>query len=192
MPYKYSTEIKENNAKASGISLPISTKHSIEICSFIRGKTVERAKTILEGVIKKKEAVPFRRFTESVGHRRGGMSSGRYPVKASAEILKVVKSAESNAQFRGLSAGDLIVRHISAQRAAGSLHYGRQRGRQQKRTTIEVVVEEKRMKEEKGKAEEKPKQEAKKEKKAPVKEGKKKEPEKESPKEPQKAEEKKE
>ena len=172
MAYKYSTETPENNAKAVGVSLPISSKHSIEICNFVRGKSVERVKRLLEEVIKGKTAVPFKRFTESVGHRRGKMSSGRYPAKASKEILNIVKNAEANAQFKGLSVSDLVVRHISAQRAAGAMHYGRQRGRQQKRTTIEVVVEEKRKEEKKeGGAKKEAKKEAPKEKKAEKKEG---------------------
>ena len=181
MAYKYSTETPENNAKAVGVSLPISTKHSIEICNFVRGKSVERVKRLLEEVVKGKTAVPFKRFTESVGHRRGKMSAGRYPAKASKEILNIVKNAEANAQFKGLSVADLVVRHISSQRAAGAMHYGRQRGRQQKRTTIEVVVEEKRKEEKKGEK----KEEVKKEQKA--------EEKKEAPKSPsQKTEEKKE
>ncbi len=144
MPHKYTTETTENSAKAVGVSLPVSTKHSIEICNYLRGKSVERAKKILEGVIKVKEAIPVKRFTESVGHRRGKMSSGRYPVKASSEILKIIKSAEANAQFKGLSVADLVVRHIASQRAAGVMRSGRHRGRQGKRTTVEVIVEEKR------------------------------------------------
>lgn len=142
MAYGYSADVKGNHAKAVSIFLPVSSKHCIEICNFIRGKPVERAKRMLEEVMKLKTAVPFKRFTESVGHRRGSICSGRFPVKAAKEILKTIKSAEANAQFKGLSTSELVLKHISSQRAAITPHYGRTRGQKHHRTTIEVIVAE--------------------------------------------------
>lgn len=141
MSYKYSTTVGEKDAAAVGISLPISTKHTIEIAAFLRGKKLERAKTILGEVIKGKEAIPFKRFTNGVGHRRGSMASGRFPKKACGEILKIVSSAQANAQFKGLSSSDLVVRHISAQKCSNTYSYGRRR-RLAKRTSVEVVLSE--------------------------------------------------
>ena len=89
-------------AKASGMSLPISTKQSIEICNFIRNKTLEKAKAILERVLEKKEAIPFKRFGSDTGHKRGAIGAGRYPQKTAKEILKVLDSVEANAQAKGL------------------------------------------------------------------------------------------
>ena len=71
-------------------SLKISPKHSVEICSAIRGMEVEKAKTYLKDVIAMKKSIPFKRHNKKVGHRKGqeGWPSGRYPVKAADWILE--------------------------------------------------------------------------------------------------------
>ena len=78
------------------------------------------------------------------------MAAGRYPIKACQHILALLESAESNAQFKGLSTADLIVTHISAQKGPDTWRYGRHIRRQAKRTHIEIILEErKKAKEEK-------------------------------------------
>lgn len=139
--YNYSTAIGEKDAAAVGRSLPISTKQAIEICAFIRERKLEMAKKLLTGVLNEKTAIPFKRFTDGIGHKKGKMAGGRYPKKACAEILKMLNSAQANAQFKGLSSADLVIRHINAQRAAKAWHYGRRRT-QAKRTTVEIVLTE--------------------------------------------------
>ena len=139
--YKYSAKDSENAAKAVGRSLSISTKQSIEICNFIRKKQVQKAKMMLNDVIEKKIAVPFKRFT-AVGHKPGKIASGRYPEKSAKEILKVLESAEKNAQFKGLNTSNLIISHTCAHKASRPWHYGRQRRIKMKRTHIEIIVEE--------------------------------------------------
>lgn len=141
--YNYSKKIvnNDNTAKAVGREFPISTKQSIEICNFIRNLNVEKAKIILNKVIKMEQAVPVKRFTGGVGHKKS-IGPGRYPIKACGEILKLLEGAVTNAQFKGLNATSLVIVHISAQKGAKRWHYGRQRRRQSKRTSIEIVLEE--------------------------------------------------
>jgi large subunit ribosomal protein L22 len=143
--YTYSKKIEEeeNVAKAVGVALPISTKQSIEICNFIRRKPLEKAKQMLIDVMNKKIAVPFKRFNDDMGHKRGKIAAGRYPEKSCSHILKLLESVEANAQFKGLNTANLAITHICAQKAARPWHYGRQRRRKMKRTNIEVIVEEK-------------------------------------------------
>jgi ribosomal protein L22 len=69
--YAFEGYAKESMAKARGISLGISSKQSMEVCSFIRGKKLAAAKRMLEDVIAMKRAVPFKRFNHNIGHRRG-------------------------------------------------------------------------------------------------------------------------
>ncbi len=138
--YKYSTKINENCAKVFGSSLPISRKHSFAICKALRKMALPKAKKYMEAVISKKQAIPFTRFTNGLGHRPG-MAAGRYPIKACSHILKLLNSVEANAQFKGLSTANLILKHIVAQKASSVLRSGRQR-REAKRTHIEIVVEE--------------------------------------------------
>lgn len=139
--YKYSTELKENMAKAVGVGLPISSKQSREICAKIRGLKVDKAKNFLEEVISFKAAVPYKRYNRSIPHRKV-IGPGRFPVKACKNILSIVKSAEANAQFKGLSIKNLFVKHVSAQKGSKTIRYGRLHNKT-KKTHIEVVLEEK-------------------------------------------------
>jgi len=132
---------KEHMAKVTGSSLPISTKKSIEVCNFIRFKDLNKAKDFLNKVISLEAAVPFKRFNADTGHKTG-IGPGRYPVKTSEEIVKLLESVEANAQFKGLDTSKLIIKHICANQASKSWHYGRQRKRKMKRTNIDIIVEE--------------------------------------------------
>ena len=132
MAYKYSTEIKENYAKAVGVSLPVSLKQAVMVCAFIRGKSIDKVKDYLAGVVKTKKPIPFTRFNKDMAHRKG-MAAGRFPIKTAQNILDLVKSAESNAQFKGLSTVNLIVLHASAQKGQSTWRFGRHRRRRAKR-----------------------------------------------------------
>ena len=123
-------------------NLGISTKTSIEVCSLIRNKSTEKAKKILERVIEKKQAVPYKRHFKEIPHRKGNMMTGRYPIKTSQEILSLIKSAEANARYKGMSQ-NLIISHISANKGEGQARYGRKIGRKAKRTHIKIIVKEK-------------------------------------------------
>ena len=128
-------------ATTMGKSLPISTRHSVEICNLIRGKTSEQGRKVLERVMSKKSAVPYKRYLHGVGHRSGKMAAGRYPEKASSYILDLLKSVESNAENKGLTA-PFKIKDIIANQAPRSWHHGRQRRRKTKRTHIKIVLEE--------------------------------------------------
>lgn len=132
---------KENMARAVGRSLPISFKQSIEICNFIRNKTVNYAKNVLSKVIDHKQAIPFKRFNDNTGHKKGIMA-GRYPKKASMEILGLINSVESNAQFKGLNTANLVITHLIANNASKVTRLGRKRSRLAKKTNVEIVVQE--------------------------------------------------
>lgn len=143
MAYNYAVKMKENCAKAMGVSMPVSHKKAILVCNFIRHKTVSKAKALLQDVIEQKRAVPYTRFNDGVGHRKG-MNAGRYPIDTCKHILALLESAESNAQFKGLNTGNLVVMHTCAQRGPTTWHYGRHKRREAKRAHVEIVVEEKR------------------------------------------------
>ena len=129
-------------AKASGRNIGISRKDSVEVANFIRGKMVAKVKVLLAGVIEQKVVVPFRRFNRDRGHKRGKVAAGRYPVKTSTEFLKLLESAESNAINKGMNAEDLIVSRVVANKGNGQMHHGRKRGREMKRTHLEIEVTE--------------------------------------------------
>ena len=129
-------------ARAVGINLPVSFKHSVEICRFIKNKNVVDVKRLLKGVLEKKTAIPFIKYNFDLGHKKK-IGPGRYPQNASKEFIKLIESAEANAQFKGLNTSNLVIAHISAHNSGNAWHYGRKTRRRMKRANIEIVVVEK-------------------------------------------------
>jgi large subunit ribosomal protein L22 len=114
----YSIQTGDASARAKANELPISPKHAIEIAREVRGMKTKDAIEFLEDVVALKRAVAFRRFNSDVAHKRGlkGWDAGRYPVKASACFITLIKSVEKNAEYIGLDTENLIIDHISANR----------------------------------------------------------------------------
>lgn len=157
--YRYSCKVEENMAASVGRDLPISTKQAIEICSHIRRKGIERARSFLKNVTQSKEAVPFRRFNGDVGHKKK-IGPGRFPQKAAKTILGVIDNAQANAQNKGLATGKLEIYHTCAHKASTPMKRGRQGNRQMKRTHVEVVLRESLKKEKKEKSKPQPSKKA--------------------------------
>jgi len=138
--------------RASGRDLRISPKEAREICDTIKNMEVDDAMKYLELVIKKKEAVPYRRFNSNVPHHRElsgrfGIPSGRYPIRASAEIINVLKNAKANAENKGLDIERLRITHACAQAAMKMKNYiqrahGRSSPYFHPLTHIEIILEE--------------------------------------------------
>lgn len=139
--YSYKGYSHENMARAIGTDLPISFKQSVEICNYIKNKNAGKAKKMLQDVIDKKAAVPFKRYIFDLGHKKN-TGPGRYPLNASKKFIQLIESAEANAQFRGFNTSNLVITHINAHKAGKAWHFGRQSRRRMKRTNIEIIVEE--------------------------------------------------
>ena len=134
-------DLDNHTAKAFGKSLGISTKVAVNIAKKLRGMDADKAVAYLDRVAKLEQAVPYTRFTDGVGHRKGKMASGRFPVKAATEINNVLKSAISNAANQNLSE-ELVIEAIIANKAGNRFHFGRQRRRAMKQTHVEIVLRE--------------------------------------------------
>ena len=77
---------------------------------------------------KQAKAIPFRKGSGNklrkrngpgkVGHRKGGMGPGRYPVKAAMKFIKLINSAAENARHRydDIDANDMFITHCAAHR----------------------------------------------------------------------------
>ena len=112
--FPYNPEI---HAAARGVGLNISPKAAREVCKALKGMDLEKAKNYLERVIEMNQAVPFKRHDGKVGHRRGkGMSTGRYPVKTAAAILKVIESAGNNGEAIHIDIENWRILHIATSR----------------------------------------------------------------------------
>ena len=132
----------EHTASVYGKHMPISTKHAIEICNFIKGKSIATSKKLLQNVMEKKQAVPFKIFKRNICHKPGHMAAGRYPYKASQHVLRLLNSLEANAQNKGLDVNSLIITSVIPNRASRPYHYGRKRRVKMKRTHIQIIAEE--------------------------------------------------
>jgi large subunit ribosomal protein L22 len=106
----------EKSVKASAREIRVSHKAAREVCRVIKGMMLTQAKKYLKNVMAKKSAVPYKRFTKKLGHRRGldHASAGRYPVKAAKYILKVLESAEANAENKGLDIDRMRIIHAAS------------------------------------------------------------------------------
>ena len=125
-------------ATARSVQVDMHVKHCFEVCRAVKNKTAGEAIAFLNQVLKidsnradvrrKAAAVPFRLGSGNkrkrrsgpsmVGHRKGGIGPGRFPVKASREIIKVIESAMENAryQYEDIDAEEMLITHIAAHR----------------------------------------------------------------------------
>ena len=136
----------DTTSRAIGKELPISPKHSREICGMIRGMEVDGAIDALNAIIELRRAVPFKRYTKYISHKKG-TGPGRYPQKAARAILVVIEGAMSNAEYKGLDPDSMKVKVIAAhlgrtQEGWRPRAYGRATPFDQQTVNIEVILEE--------------------------------------------------
>ena len=125
MPLKYTFNPRiETSAKAYGKSVSVSTKNSVIICRALSGLNLAKGKRLLDGLLSEKQSL-----------------DGKYHTNAASEILNLLKSAESNAEFKGLDIDRLII-HASAHRGFTFRRPRRlkMRGDQKKMTNLQVVL----------------------------------------------------
>ena len=109
----------------------------------IRRKAVAVPFRLGSGNLKKKRSGP-----SMVGHRKGGIGPGRFPVKASRAFIKLIESAMENArhQYEDVDAEEMEITHVAAHR--GQIKKGwipRARGRatpsNHYRVNLEIFLE---------------------------------------------------
>lgn len=137
----------ETTCRAMGHELHISPRHAREICKAIKGMKINQAEEYLENVAALKQAVPFKRHNDSMGHRRGPMAAGRYPQKAAREFSTILKNAKANGEYKGLDTERMKIIHIARQKGRVIRGYmPRARGRSSPKNTetvnIEVILKE--------------------------------------------------
>jgi len=145
---------EEHIAKVNSKDLPISTKSSIEVCNFIRSKSVADSKRLLKDVLNGKVAIPAKRFNKDRGHKPGRIAAGIYPRNVCKHVIELLESVEANAQNKGLNVNNLIIKSVVPNKASAPWRFGRHRRRKTKRTHISIIVEEKSVKKPKDKVKE--------------------------------------
>lgn len=91
--------VKKEKAIVNGKDLPISKKHSMAVCDFIRYRRIENVIPELEQVVILKRAIPMK---GEIPHRKGNMMSGRYPVNTCKVFIKLLKTLNANSSVNGL------------------------------------------------------------------------------------------
>ncbi len=124
---------KKTKAVVNGVDIPISTKHSMAICRFIKRKKISQAISDLEQVAKIRKPIPMK---GEIPHRKGKMMSGRFPQKAAKQFIILLKSLSSNAIYFGIE--EPIITEAFAN--IGARPFGR-KGIRRKRTHIRIVAE---------------------------------------------------
>ena len=132
--------------------VPVHPKVMREVAAAIKGMKLQDAKRFLRNVIAKKEAVPFKRAHGKQAHRRGLADKwkwpiGRYPVKASKYMLKLLDNVENNAANKQLDVERLKIIHVAAHKGVTLKRwmpraFGRATPKNRVHSHIEIVVEE--------------------------------------------------
>jgi len=145
MGYTQETDA-ENTSRALGKEMSVSPKHCREVCKMLTGMKVEDAKKYLEEVIELKRAVPYTRFKMYL-NPKPKIGPGRYPKNAAKAILRVLQSAQSNAEYKGLDAENMRVKVAAAHRGRIQKSFmpraqGRSTPWNEQTTNIEIILEE--------------------------------------------------
>lgn len=115
----------EKSVKVYGRGLRISAKKSTEICRAITGMTLPKAQAFVEGLV-----------TQKISLNR------KYHTNTATEILSLLKSAEANAEFKGLNAERMFL-HASAHEGFQYMTPRRfkSRGQRRKIAHVQIILE---------------------------------------------------
>jgi large subunit ribosomal protein L22 len=134
--------------RAAGREVRVSHKAAREVCTAIKGMTLDQAKQYLNKVVAKKQPVPFRRYNKKLGHRHGveHAFAARYPIKVATRMLQVLEGAEANAEFKGFDLERLRIIHAVAVPGTKLKRFtpramGRSTAKYETLTHIELVLE---------------------------------------------------
>jgi large subunit ribosomal protein L22 len=144
--YTYEAESGVSIARARAIEVPMSPKKTYEVLNAIRGKPLERARTILTEAAEGRRAIPFRRYNQETAHHVGS-GPGRFPKKVCTQLLKLLQNAESNAEYEGLDPDRLYIRVAACargriQKANMPRAQGRATAWNEQTTNVEIVLAE--------------------------------------------------
>ena len=114
--YSLDPENPTKSCKSKGSNLCVHFKNTRENAQAIKGMHIRKATKCLKDVTLKKQCVPYRHYNGGVGGctqaKQWGWTQGRWPKKSAEFLLHMLKSAESNAELKGLDVDSLVIEHI--------------------------------------------------------------------------------
>ncbi len=125
MKYAFNPKGKKS-AKAYGNGLRVSRKSSIIVCSRITGMGLDKGRTFLMNLLLQKQSI-----------------GGKYYTNVTKEVVNLLRSAETNAEFKGLDPSKMMI-HASAHKGFTFFRprgYKRRR-EQRKMANVQIVLEE--------------------------------------------------
>lgn len=146
--YAFQNYDSKTMARVAGTNLAISRKAAREIGVFIKNRQIDTAISYLEKVAEGKAPLPYGKFNKKTAHHAPFGPSG-YPHRTSLAIINLLRSLKNNAQSKGINTSKLFVIHAAAHKGARLFHPG---GMERKNTHVEIVAQEKEVKNEKRKA----------------------------------------
>jgi len=123
MGISYSVEVdEERSAKAMGRELSISKKDAVELCRFVKGRSLSGARETLSAVADGEEPVPLKKHNAGSGHTSGveGWDAGGFPKKAADALNDILYNAKMNAAEQGFDTDEMVVDHIAAHKVGES------------------------------------------------------------------------
>jgi large subunit ribosomal protein L22 len=146
MPKYSAKKDLEKSARAYGYELHCSQKDCMNIAHALRGMSIESAKKYLEDIIAMKRALPAIYHKKKREHQKR-IGPGSFPEKAARYVLKVVKNAENNAEYKGFDVDKMKITHISAYQGRiikGIMPraHGRATDKNETTTDVEMILEE--------------------------------------------------
>lgn len=144
---KYSINIDpDKTAKAYGYELHCSPKDSMNLAYAIKGMKTTDADKYLNEITEMKKSLPAVFHKGKISHQKG-IGPGSYPQKAAKYMLKILKNAENNAEYKGFDVENMKISHISTYggriiRGIMPRAQGRATNKNKKTTNIEIILKE--------------------------------------------------
>jgi len=144
---KYSKDVNpDKTAKAFGYELECSVKDTKNLMYAIKGMMVKKAEEYLQKVIDKQIPVAAVYHKKKRAHQKK-TGPGSFPQKAARYVLKTLKHAENNAEYKGFDIENMRITHVSAYHGRVIKNvtpraYGRATAKNKKTTNIEIILEE--------------------------------------------------
>lgn len=118
-------EVEEEDVKAAGTNLPISTKESVRLCKKLNKMKLLKAERLLRDMIDGKRSL-----------------GGKHYTKTCENILEILESAKNNANYKGINEERLRIKMITAEKGPNRRRLRRTGfGNKMKNTHIKVVLE---------------------------------------------------